>query len=99
VYVDCFAGKGKFDDGSNGSPLIALEIIEKCKARSMVYSPNISLYFIDLNYSIDLQNNLANYNNVNIISGKYEEEILPILKSKAGCNVFLYIDPYGIKAL
>ena len=25
VYVDCFAGKGKFDDGNPGSPLIALE--------------------------------------------------------------------------
>ena len=23
LYVDCFAGKGKFDDGKNGSPLNA----------------------------------------------------------------------------
>ena len=29
LYVDCFAGKGKFDDGKNGSPLIALESLEK----------------------------------------------------------------------
>ena len=28
VYVDCFAGKGKFDDGTPGSPLIALEAID-----------------------------------------------------------------------
>ncbi len=27
IYVDCFAGKGKFEDGSDGSPRIALEII------------------------------------------------------------------------
>lgn len=27
VYVDCFAGKGKFADGNNGSPLIALETL------------------------------------------------------------------------
>lgn len=26
-YIDCFAGKGKFDDGKLGSPLIALKII------------------------------------------------------------------------
>ena len=25
AYVDCFAGKGKFDDGNPGSPLIALD--------------------------------------------------------------------------
>jgi len=36
---------------------------------------------------------------VNIISGRYEEQIAGILKSKNGCNVFLYVDPYGIKAL
>jgi len=23
-YVDCFAGKGKFEDGKSGSPIIAL---------------------------------------------------------------------------
>lgn len=28
-YVDCFAGKGRFDDGTKGSPLIALEIIDE----------------------------------------------------------------------
>ena len=31
-YVDCFAGKGKFDDGKPGSPLIALELIDECLA-------------------------------------------------------------------
>ena len=30
VYVDCFAGKGKFDDGKPGSPIIALKILLKC---------------------------------------------------------------------
>lgn len=29
AYVDCFAGKGKFDDGNPGSPLIALDIFQK----------------------------------------------------------------------
>lgn len=28
-YVDCFAGKGKFEDGKDGSPLIALRIREE----------------------------------------------------------------------
>src|SRR5699024_5509087 len=32
-------------------------------------------------------------------SGKYEDNIKTILQGKENCNVFLYIDPYGIKAL
>lgn len=28
-YVDAFAGKGMFDDGNPGSPVIALEIISQ----------------------------------------------------------------------
>ena len=29
LYVDCFAGKGKFDDGNPGSPIIALNSLQK----------------------------------------------------------------------
>lgn len=99
IYVDCFAGKGKFEDGRPGSPIIALDIIRNCESVTTMESTNISAHFIDLNYADDLQKNLSCYPNVNIYSGKYEEKILEILKNKSNCNVFLYIDPYGIKAL
>lgn len=99
VYVDCFAGKGKFDDGKPGSPLIALEVIDKCQESTSMESTQIEAIFIDLNYADDLRNNLKKYPWVNIISGKYEDNIDNVLKGKGGCNVFLYIDPYGIKAL
>lgn len=50
-----------------------------------------------------MRTNLASYSNYygipNIVSGKYEEKIIDILKNKKGQNVFLYIDPYGIRAL
>lgn len=99
VYVDCFAGKGAFEDGKPGSPLIALHTIEDCLSQTTITQNNIQSYFIDLNYAQDLAENLKDYSSVNIISGKYEEQIEEILKSKNGCNVFLYVDPYGIKAL
>lgn len=99
VYVDCFAGKGAFEDGKPGSPLIALHTIEDCLSQTTITQSNIQSYFIDLNYAQDLAENLKDYSSVNIISGKYEEQIEEILKSKNGCNVFLYVDPYGIKAL
>lgn len=99
IYVDCFAGKGKFADGNPGSPVIALDIINECEAQTRVERSNIEATFIDLNYAADLQKNLSGYSGVNIVSGKYEENIKRILKDKDNCNVFLYIDPYGIKAL
>lgn len=100
VYIDCFAGKGKFDDGNPGSPMIALDIMKQCLASTtMNGNPKIGAAFIDLNYAGDLEENLKDYPGVKIVSGKYEEKIDGLLEGKDGCNVFLYIDPYGIKAL
>lgn len=102
VYVDCFAGKGKFDDGSPGSPLIALNIFESGLAKTKLDGKaKILASFIDLNYASELEINLSSYKSgkINIVSGAYEDTIEKILESKQGCNVFLYIDPYGIKAL
>lgn len=104
-YVDCFAGKGKFDDGNPGSPLIALQARDSCLSRTTLQSGNgrIDTCFIDLNYAQELRSNIALFNNdygqPNVVSGKYEEKIEELLSSRHGVNVFLYIDPYGIKAL
>ena len=99
VYIDCFAGKGKFDDGKPGSPLIALRIIDECMMQTKTKTANIEKCFIELNHATDLTKNLNGFSDVKIISGKYENEIMKYLSNKSGCNVFLYIDPYGIKAL
>jgi len=99
VYVDCFAGKGKFEDGNNGSPIIALDIINECVDTTKLDAVKINTYFIDLNHADDLQANLNGYKDLTIISGRFEDEIDKILKDKKSHNVFLYIDPYGILAL
>lgn len=100
IYVDCFAGKGKFDDGNPGSPLIALNIFKQVLSKTKLSKPaEVKSIFIDSNYTSDLTTNLAEYKNIEIVSGAYEDTIEEILKSKIGSNVFLYIDPYGIKNL
>ena len=100
VYVDCFAGKGKFDDGQPGSPLIALDIFRQGLASTKLDGKaRIGAAFIDLNYASELESNLSTCSGVKIVSGGYEDTIDDLLKSKKGWNVFLYIDPYGIKAL
>ena len=106
-YVDCFAGKGKFDDGQVGSPMIAMDSICTSIARSKLdpqeLNGAIHPYFIELNHAKDLEENLkATYKSPRIyqvIDGKFEEKICGILSGRKGDNVFLYIDPYGIKAL
>lgn len=105
LYIDCFAGKGKFDDGNLGSPLIALQILNKCINNYHGCSmPEISLKFIELNYYRELATNTFEYKKYcKVISGKFEDEIIPLLKKAMSLNdrlnVFLYIDPYGIKVL
>ncbi len=101
IYVDCFAGKGAFEDGSYGSPIIALEAIKKCLEKSKKNDAGITAYFIELNHADELKNNLSQYKlpSENIISGRFEESIVDLLNKNCGKNLFLYIDPYGIKGL
>lgn len=40
-YVDCFAGKGKFDDGKNGSPLTALDSLDRSIAHYRTARPSL----------------------------------------------------------
>lgn len=99
MYVDCFAGKGKFDDDEKGSPLIALEIIDNCLERSKTKESYVNASFIELNHAEELKNNIRDYKNANIYPGKFEDNIPKLLLNKKNYNVFLYIDPYGIRAL
>ncbi len=106
-YVDCFAGKGMFDDGNFGSPLIAMQIRDKrLKASNSVQAQRpgaIKLCFIELNHADDLKRNIMNfsccYDKPEVVNAKFEDSIRAILRDKYGQNVFLYIDPYGIQAL
>ena len=104
-YVDCFAGMGVFKDGQPGSPVIALNIRSDVLAKTKVPDARIDMCFIDKNYEEELKQNTNSYPEYDshgkktIIGGKYEDHILSLLKAHSGDNIFLYIDPYGIKAL
>ena len=106
-YVDCFAGKGRFDDGELGSPLIAMDIRNQrltSSTASQARLPDaIKFCFIELNHAADLKKNVDSFQCIGgtpeIISGRFEDTIRKKLQDKQGYNVFLYVDPYGIKAL
>lgn len=110
LYVDCFAGKGKFDDGKNGSPLNALDCLRQSIAMNAAYqkgapTPEVFMRFIELNHAQELITNIPKDSpcNIKVIEGAFEANIIPLLqkvqKSYCNSNVFLYVDPYGIKAL
>ncbi len=101
TFIDCFAGKGMFDDGEPGSPIIALNIISDCISKSKLEQSQISIhsYFIELNHADILTENLHGYSNISIIDGDYVNEVMPIINSNQNSNVFLYLDPYGINSL
>jgi len=106
IYVDCFAGKGKFDDGKPGSPLTALESMERSMQQYRgSCMPSVGMKFIELNHAADLTTNLANQptGRCEIINGKFEDNIIPLLQKAVNAhrklNVFLYVDPYGVKVL
>lgn len=104
LYVDCFAGKGKFDDEKDGSPLIALEERKRAIATSYSANSTIKMAFIEPKFSPELQKNIENSKMITsrdfkVYSGKYQDVIRKLLSGGKDWNVFLYIDPFGIKNL
>lgn len=92
IYIDGFAGVGIFEDGTLGSPLIAYNI-----AKEVGTELNIELIFIEQKFSNELSNNVKNYNNCCVISGNYEDNIVDLINKNEGNNIFVYVDPFGIK--
>lgn len=108
LYIDCFAGKGRFGDGKPGSPIIAMDSLNACvtsfRGRSL---PSIYAGFIELNHAEQLEALVKEYpkkfQHYKVIAGRFEDHIIPMLESVYGrypsSNVFLYVDPYGVKVL
>lgn len=100
LYIfDCFAGKGKFDDGSSGSPLIIAEHIKRNLQQNPALRGKLQGAFIEKKYGADLENNLSGYPNTKVLRGTFEDNLKEILTLDNNSSIFLYIDPYGIKSL
>ena len=98
AYIDVFAGKGKFADGEIGSPIIALNIADESIKTSHNLNANIECYFIESKFSKELSANVMG-RKATTVNGCFEDEIEDILRKCTAKNVFLYVDPFGIKSL
>lgn len=102
-YVDCFAGQGRFNDGNDGSPFLAVRTRAKALNAKGGEHGNIQLAFIEKEHAAVLRRNLAEaFPEIPVpmvVDGYFEADLLPLLKSHRGENLFLYVDPFGVKAL
>jgi len=100
VIVDCFAGKGKFSDEAPGSPLIIAEHIKTVLESDSYSNKMIKGIFIEKKYFQELEENLKGYKECYSLEGSFERHIKYVSKiSNTNFNLFLYVDPYGIKSL
>ena len=106
VYIDCFAGAGKFKkNAEDGSPRIALKARKEAIEKSTCLTAKIDMYFVEPVYADVLSENIADFSRddghgkISVIRGTYESAVPRILSEVSGANVFLYVDPFGIKNL
>ena len=99
LFIDGFAGKGIFDDGTIGSPIIVRDKIESAMQMSK-YPTKIIPIFIEYNkkYAQELIESL-NRKWCYVRNADYKTEALSIIKRNKHRNIFLYADPFGIKHL
>jgi len=97
--ADCFAGPGRFEDGSEGSPLIIARNI----AKALEHTPHADLkgIFIEKRYADDLRGNVKYLGERGVVlEGDYEERMETFLnRCNSERNYFLYVDPFGAKHL
>lgn len=98
LIVDAFAGRGRFADGTDGSPLIIAKTVEKWRLKGK----NVAAKFIEAdrdNYT-ELSSCVKPYNSFASASYGTFEDALPELRSMARHQtVFLYVDPYSVRGL
>ncbi len=98
VVIDCFAGPGRFEDGTDGSPLIiakALRLIaDKGKLVSAVFIEGKRKYFQRLQESVKDYQDICRTKH-----GSFEDTAKEIAEMGRKNTVFVYVDPYGIKPL
>ncbi|MGN7479726.1 three-Cys-motif partner protein TcmP [Solibacillus silvestris] len=106
-FVDCFAGKGEFNDGKSGSPKIAMERLFETQQRfNTTYNKclpfNINTIEIDKEYHdnlVKIKVTAPFPNQIHNFLGTFEENA-PLLNKRTKMNPALYfIDPFGYKGL
>src|ERR1022692_1624237 len=96
VVVDCFAGRGKFSDGTPGSPLIICQEIT-------AHAPNrATAYFVNKRpaHHEALSRTIKGFTDAGIattILGRSQTFLADLTRQLTNQSLFVYLDPFGIK--
>jgi three-Cys-motif partner protein len=98
LVVDGFAGRGEFDDGQPGSPVIIASAVEKWRAKGV---PVRGLFIeADAENHRHLTGLLAGHgNHAEVRIGTFDEHLPEIARLARHNTVFLYVDPYNVRGL
>jgi len=98
LIVDCFAGRGRFDDGEPGSPLIIAETIKKWRDEGR----NVSGEFIEAdtdNFQALCETLTPYAAYCSPRQGTFSDRLPQLAQCAKSHTVFLYVDPYTVKDL
>ncbi|RZT15564.1 three-Cys-motif partner protein TcmP [Fictibacillus sp. BK138] len=106
-FVDCFAGKGTFDDGDHGSPKIASENLFHLQGSlQKKYEKSIKFFIHTIEAHREYYNALQSLKRqapfpeqVSNNYGTFEEHIDNMLRKTKGYPSLFFIDPFGYKGL
>jgi len=97
-YVDGFAGRGIYDMGEKGSPVLAAEMAERLQDEGKPYN----LYCINIEENSDnyanLQSETARFGNlVQNHSGTFSDKLDIILREVTDTSALFFLDDFGVK--
>lgn len=112
-YFDCFAGRGRYTDGKEGSPLIALRAASDLKNERNHINNEIELIFIEkdknnyenlqivVNEELDI--NKDKYSNITVkppINDEFTNVVTPLIGDYGKFYPsFFFIDPFGFSGV
>ena len=97
-YVDGFAGPGRLEDGSKGSPLIAAEVAVSPPQKSRQGILQCINVEADADTFANLEKATAEYvkmKRVRNFHGSFQEKLPDILNAIGESTAFFFIDPFG----
>ncbi len=97
-YVDGFAGQGRLDDGSEGSPLVAAKLAASPPQKSRAGVLHCINVEDDETVFANLKESTADYVKMGLVRnhhGRFDELLPTILRDLGDTTVFFFIDPFG----
>lgn len=99
LFIDGFAGRGVFDDGTEGSPLIVKSCVENAMLHSNYDNKIIPIFIESKKKNAKVLEQVLNCDWCYVVNGDYKKQAFDIIGRNSHRNIFLYVDPFGIKHL